>query len=197
MEASTIEHLEETLWERLLRMVDANGDNQMQKDEFKKLMQMLGNEFSEQELDMMYAKADSNSDGDVTGTELAKYITKVRKEFGLKFLRQVVTFRAEGKSPAAPTDGLIAGFAVSCYRVGPSRGVRLCQHCLHSSCDGQRNRRVPAGDPPPLPFLLGRRELRTFADFDRVVEARFAAHIQGGYKTADEASRSWMFKLSE
>jgi len=88
IETATIEKLEETLWRRLLKLVDANGDNLMQLDEFKTLMVSLGNELDGSSLEEIYSEVDANKDGDVSVEELAAYLTTIRTERGLHFLKQ-------------------------------------------------------------------------------------------------------------
>lgn len=94
VEASTIDYLEETLWVRLMQLVDDNGDGRLQKPEFHTLMTSLGNGFSNEELDSMFQKADSDQDGGVSEKELAKYVTEVRQSSGVRFLKQVRSYPA-------------------------------------------------------------------------------------------------------
>eukprot|EP00873_Tetraselmis_striata_P036373 jgi/Tetstr1/456637/TSEL_043339.t1 len=140
VEASTIDYLEETLWVRLMQLVDDNGDGRLQKPEFHTLMTSLGNGFSNEELDSMFQKADSDQDGGVSEKELAKYVTEVRQSSGVRFLKQC-----------------------------PVTGADLS--------DGN--------------------------DYTNIIYVHLAMDegtgqsLQGGYTTAEQATRSWMLKLSE
>jgi Ca2+-binding EF-hand superfamily protein len=90
VEATTIDYLEQTLWTRLMQLVDDNGDGTLQKEEFETLMKSLGNAFATDELDNMFSKADEDKNGAVSETELAKYVTQVRQTSGIRFLKQVL-----------------------------------------------------------------------------------------------------------
>lgn len=91
VEASTIDYLEETLWLRLMQLVDENGDGTLQKNEFDTLMKSLGNAFSDDELKSMFEKADADQDGSVSEEELARYVTEIRQSSGVRFLNQVLS----------------------------------------------------------------------------------------------------------
>lgn len=140
VEATTIDYLEQTLWTRLMQLVDDNGDGTLQKEEFETLMKSLGNAFATDELDNMFSKADEDKNGAVSETELAKYVTQVRQTSGIRFLKQC-----------------------------PVTGADLTD-----------------GD-----------------DYTNIIYVHLAMDegtgqsLQGGYTTAEQATRSWMLKLSE